>query len=112
MTEPENGHDPFFRSLGDLHRYAIRWLSVIILTAIVGLIMLAVADAGIFDAVGGEGEGALIGARGGQTDQAVAILGNIAAAGIGGLVGWFTRDFTIRRHNTEVIAGGDHDVDT
>lgn len=87
--------------LHSLHRSVVRWLGVVILTAVVGIITIAFLDSSLLDYFGpGQAEDAagtnIIASRGSQTDQAVAILGNIASAGIGGLVGWVTRDFTLR----------------
>lgn len=109
MMPTRGEDDALIEALADLNRRAIRWLGTIILAAVLGLILLAVVDAGFWSSIGVrraevDSDGGLA-LRGTQTDQAVAILGNIASAGIGGLVGWVTRDFVVRRRNTEIEAG-------
>ena len=91
--------------LHDLHRSVVRWLGTLILVAVISLTLLAIVNTtapqfGVIIA-GGEFQSrsdgdSVAAARGGQVDQAIATLGNLAAAGIGGLVGWVTRDFTLR----------------
>jgi hypothetical protein len=81
-----------------LNRDAIRALFWIILTALVGIILLALwgvtLRAGLLsDNVTAE--------TASQPDEALSILGNIAAAAVGGLVGWLTRDYQIVRGDSE-----------
>ena len=101
MRDEHDDEREVIARLHDLHRSVVRWLGAVILIAVLGILAIALVDSSAFDVVTGEGgeEGGIItgiGSRGTQTDQAVAILGNIASAGIGGLVGWVTRDFTLR----------------
>lgn len=67
---------------------AIRALSAIILTATAGIIGLSAWGLALrYGLLGRGGE-----IPGGVADEALSILGNIAAAAVGGLVGWLTRD--------------------
>ena len=81
MTKPDN-----------LSRDAIRSLTWIILTALMGIITLSVIGAmlraGVFTS--SEPSDAFT-----TADEALSILGNIAAAAVGGLVGWLTRDLVV-----------------
>lgn len=103
--------DPLLHHLARVHRLAIIWLGSIIALAVAGLILITLVDETTISLVLGRDlpldEGVAV--RGTQTDQAIAILGNIAAAGIGGLVGWVSRDFMLKRHGdgsaSQIIAG-------
>ena len=99
--------DHLISEIARLNRLAIYWLGAIILVAVLGLISLAVVDAGFWGTASTNGEG--IAVRGNQTDQAVAILGNIASAGIGGLVAWFTRDVLVRLRGGQEFKGTTHE---
>jgi hypothetical protein len=80
-----------------LNRDAIRTLGFIILTALVGIIALSMWGIslryGLFGATEPE--------TGGVADEALSILGNIAAAAVGGLVGWLTRDYVENKNGTQ-----------
>lgn len=109
MNEEHDDEREVIARLHDLHRSVVRWLGVVILVAVVGIVSIAFLDSSVYDFITGEGEaegpGGVItglGSRGTQTDQAVAILGNIAAAGIGALAGWITRDFTMRYRGLKI----------
>lgn len=117
MSEEEPDEERrIVREMGDLHRTAVRWLGTIILVSVVSIAFLAFTDSQTFDVGlfggGGEGEDGSVAARGGQTDQAVSILGTIASAGIGGLVGWITRDFSLRYRDLQVETVSDRDPDS
>lgn len=74
-----------------LNRDAIKTLGIIIMTALIGIIMLSLWGLtlryGLLSANPEEAGAA------GVADEALSILGNIAAAAVGGLVGWLTRDY-------------------
>lgn len=74
-----------------LSSHAIKALSAIILTALIGIIGLSAWSSALRAGLAGGGfeEGAL---NSGTADEALSILGNIASAAVGGLVGWLTRD--------------------
>lgn len=95
--------------LHDLHRSVVRWLGTIILVAVISIGVLAIINSQTiniaFLSPDEQGDSPAAAGRGGQTDQAVAILGNIAAAGIGGLVGWWARDFRVRTRNVSLEGG-------
>lgn len=104
MDEHDDEREVIAR-LHELHRSVVRWLGSLILVAIISLTLLAIINAsgpqfgviiGAEEPQPGSAGESIAAARGGQADQAIAILGNIASAGIGGLVGWVTRDFTLR----------------
>jgi len=76
-----------------LSRQAITALAAVILTAVVGIILLSLWGLALrFGLWGAEAS-----ETGGVADEALSILGNIAAAAVGGLVGWLTRDLVIAR---------------
>jgi hypothetical protein len=85
----EEKHMPAPTTRQLLNRDAIRALFWIIITALLGIIVTTLAGvmlrAGIFnnDTTIEVGAG----------DEALSILGNVASAAIGGLVGWLTRDY-------------------
>jgi hypothetical protein len=80
-----------------LNREAIRTLGFIILTALFGIIALSLWGIslryGLFGATEPE--------TGGVADEALSILGNIASAAVGGLVGWLTRDYVENKVGTQ-----------
>jgi hypothetical protein len=80
-----------------LNRDAIRTLGFIILTALFGIIALSLWGIslryGLFGATEPE--------TGGVADEALSILGNIASAAVGGLVGWLTRDYVENKVGTQ-----------
>lgn len=105
--EDSDAEREVIQQIADLHRMTVRWLGGVILLAVAGIILIAFLDSSLLDYFGLGEAGGTIGTpiqatRGSQTDQAVAILGNIASAGIGGLAGWITRDFTIRYKNLKL----------
>lgn len=105
--EDSDAEREVIQQIAHLHRTTVHWLGGVILLAVSGIILIAFLDSSLLDYFGPgeadrtEGTG-ILASRGSQTDQAVAILGNIASAGIGGLVGWITRDFTIRYKNLKL----------
>ena len=74
-----------------LSAQAIKSLAAIILTAVVGIILLTAWSTALRAGVAGAdlSDEAL---NSGNFDESLSILGNIAAASVGGLVGWLTRD--------------------
>jgi hypothetical protein len=72
-----------------LNRDAIRTLGWIILTSLIGIIGLSLWGITLRYGLFGSSEPE----TGGVADEALSILGNIAAAAVGGLVGWLTRDY-------------------
>lgn len=74
-----------------LSSHAIKALSAIILTALIGIILLSAWGTALRAGLAGGGleEDPL---SAGTADEALSILGNIASAAVGGLVGWLTRD--------------------
>lgn len=89
-----------------LSRKAIRWLGVIIITSVGGIIALSVWGAALRWGVLGDGlsEGA------DAADEALSILGNVASAAVGAIAGWLTRDAVTRTTVTDGT-GQAHDVD-
>jgi hypothetical protein len=83
-----------------LSRQAIKALGAIILTAIVGIIVLSAWSLGLRAGIAGSEEAATA-INAGSADEALSILGNIASAAVGGLVGWLTRDMLVRRVSQE-----------
>jgi hypothetical protein len=80
----------------ELSRDAIRSLTWIILTALGGIIVLSLVGAMVQAGwIGDRTEEAFRSA-----DEALSILGNIAAAAVGGLVGWLTRDLVVTNSKT------------
>lgn len=73
-----------------LNRDAISALFWIILTAIVGIILMSLL--GMSLRYGLLSSGRELDATATTADEALSILGNVASAAIGGLVGWLTRD--------------------
>lgn len=71
-----------------LRRKAIRWLAVIIITAVGGIIGLSLWGLALRYGVVGDGlaEGA------DAADEALSILGNVASAAVGAIAGWLSRD--------------------
>jgi len=77
-----------------LNREAIRTLGLIVLASVVGIILLALW--GLALRFGVLGDGATEASAGNTVaDEALSILGNVAAAAVGGLVGWLARDLTV-----------------
>jgi hypothetical protein len=104
MNDDEYQPENVFAGMERLHRVALRWLGVVILVAVIGVILLALSDE-LLPSVFGRSDGTTQAlSRGEQTDQAVAILGNIASAGIGGLVGWMAKDLWVRTRDTELAS--------
>lgn len=79
-----------------LSKQAIHALGAIILTAIAGIIALSAWSLALRAGLGGD-EDAAGAINAGSADEALSILGNIASAAVGGLVGWLTRDMLTRR---------------
>jgi hypothetical protein len=74
-----------------LSSQAIKALSAIILTSLIGIILLSAWGIALRAGLAGGGlDDSPLNA--GSADEALSILGNIAAAAVGGLVGWLTRD--------------------
>lgn len=76
-----------------LNRDAISALYWIILMAVIGIIVLSLWGAALRYGVLGNGTPP----EGSTADEALSILGNIASAAVGGLVGWLTRDLTAEK---------------
>lgn len=72
---------------------AIRALRWIILSSIFGIIALSMWGAALRYGVLQESP---IDISNSSADEALSILGNVASAAVGGLVGWLTRDLVIR----------------
>jgi hypothetical protein len=104
MTDPSE--HPHY----SLSKQAIKALGSIILTAIVGIIVLSAWSLALRAGLGGKEEAATA-INAGSADEALSILGNIASAAVGGLVGWLTRDMLTRRLVTSEaeIEGGSDD---
>jgi hypothetical protein len=84
-----------------LSSLAIRALAAIILVALVGIIALSGWGLALRAGLLVSNPEAL---NGGTADEALSILGNIAAAAVGGLVGWLTRDLVVRdREDAAVV---------
>lgn len=83
-----------------LSSQAIKALAAIILTSLAGIILLSAWSIALRAGIAGANldEGAL---NAGSADEALSILGNIAAAAVGGLVGWLTRDMIRVDQNTQ-----------
>jgi len=77
-----------------LSHQAIRALAAIILTAVTGIIVLSAWGLALRAGLAGDIGADIINA--GSADEALSILGNIAAAAVGGLVGWLTRDLMVQ----------------
>ena len=75
---------------------AIKSLFWIILTALLGIVLLSLVGsllrAGVFGMGGQDGFT--------SADEALSVLGNIASAAVGGLVGWLTRDLVVTNAKT------------
>lgn len=117
MNENREHDDDVISQLHDLHRSVVRWLGAVILVAVIGIITIALVDSALIgdfvSARQSENEAGVlegVASRGTQTDQAVAILGNVASAGVGALAGWIVRDFTIKRRGLTIASPpGDSD---
>lgn len=85
---------------------AIRALRWIILSSIFGIIVLSVWGAALRYGVFQETP---VDVSNSSADEALSILGNVASAAVGGLVGWLTRDLVVRtptgNEESEEIAG-------
>lgn len=93
------------RAVPRLSSLAIRSLAAVILVALVGIIVLSLWGMALRFGVFGNGEPEVAG----NADEALSILGNVASAAVGGLVGWLTRDIVIkegRDADRAVDAGG------
>lgn len=88
--------DPSEHPHYSLSKQAIKALGSIILTAIIGIIVLSAWSLALRAGLGGK-EDAATAINAGSADEALSILGNIASAAVGGLVGWLTRDMLTRR---------------
>lgn len=88
--------DPSAHPHYSLSKQAIKALGSIILTAIIGIIVLSAWSLGLRAGIAGD-EKAATAINAGSADEALSILGNIASAAVGGLVGWLTRDMLTRR---------------
>lgn len=79
-----------------LNQSAIKALALVILTAIGGIILLSLWGLTLrFGLLGAEqSDGNTV------ADEALSTLGNIAAAAVGGLVGWLTRDYVESQRTT------------
>jgi hypothetical protein len=76
-----------------LSSQAIKALAAIILTAVVGIIILSAWALALRSGVLGNDVNEF---TSGTADEALSILGNVASAAVGGLVGWLTRDIVAR----------------
>lgn len=79
-----------------LSAQAIHALGAIILTSIVGIIVLSAWSLALRAGVLPSEDEAAAALNAGSADEALSILGNIASAAVGGLVGWLTRDIVVR----------------
>lgn len=79
------------RGKSHLNRTAILSLFYVILVAIGGIIVITLLAELIRSGVLGDVDSELFAAG----DEALSILGNVAAAAVGGLVGWLTRDVVV-----------------
>lgn len=77
-----------------MQRDAVKFLSVIILTIIIAILVISVLQQLITSGLIGDRE--IILGLGIQSIEALSILGNLGAAALGGLVGWLTRDVVTR----------------
>lgn len=82
-----------------LSHSAIRSLTAVILTALAGVIMLTLLSQLLKYGVLGDGNDSLTGVA----DESLSILGNIASAAVGGLVGWLTRDLIVTAENAGAL---------
>jgi hypothetical protein len=80
---------------------AIRSLFWIIMTAVLLIGVISIANLFITSGLVAAKPGGIAEAAG-RTDEALSILGNIASASVGGLVGWLSRDFVIRRRGEDL----------
>jgi hypothetical protein len=87
---------PLRPAQAQLSSQAIRALGAIILTAIAGIIMLSAWSLALRAGVLPSEDEAAAALNAGSADEALSILGNIASASVGGLVGWLTRDIVVR----------------
>lgn len=78
----------------DLSKRAIRALATVIVTSLLGIITLSAWGLALRYGVAGNGPET---GAGGTSDEALSVLGNIAAAAVGGLAGWLTRDIIVWR---------------
>lgn len=85
-----------------LSSQAIKSLAAIILTAVLGIILLTAWSIALRAGVAGADLDAEA-LNAGNFDESLSILGNIAAASVGGLVGWLTRDLVYQASSTEDV---------
>lgn len=84
-----------------INRDAISGLFWIISIALLGIISLSFWGLALRYGVLGSGEEQ----QGGVADEALSILGNVASAAVGGLVGWLTRDQIVQNQERGGVAG-------